>query len=111
MAVSVITTDRKGLVQAIKDAIAAGQIETWSVDAEGDFTHSVPQWRGKAWMRPDFSNDDRVVFGILGQKNIALSTAVYAVYHGRFIEMLLRHFDDRFSAARASASKTKYDNF
>lgn len=110
MAVTVFTPDPESLVQAIRDAIADGRIETWSVDTDRDFTHSVPQWRNKAWMRPD-CREDRVVFGILGQKNIAMSKTVYAVYHGRFIEMLLRHFDEEFTEVRASAGKTKNDNF
>ena len=33
----------------------------------------------------------------------------YAVYHGRFIEMLLAHFDDDFSEAFATAQASGED--
>jgi len=33
----------------------------------------------------------------------------YAVYHGRFIEMLLAHFDEGFSEAFATAQATGDD--
>jgi hypothetical protein len=42
-------------------------------------------------------------FGILGRKEETISSEVYAIYHGRFVEMLLAHFDDQFSAAKTSA--------
>ncbi len=47
--------------------------------------------------------EDRIVFNILGRRGQAMSRTVYAVYHGRFIEMLLSHFDSRFDRAVASA--------
>jgi hypothetical protein len=34
---------------------------------------------------------------------------VYAVYHGRFIEMLLAHFDEQMSGAAATAMPTTAD--
>ena len=47
--------------------------------------------------------EDKLVFSILGRKSKAMSKAVYGVYHGRLIEMLLTHFDTSFSRASASA--------
>ena len=38
-----------------------------------------------------------------------LSKEAYAVYHGRFIEMLLAHFDEEFSEAFGTAKATKDD--
>lgn len=32
---------------------------------------------------------------------------IYGIYHGRFIEMLLSHFDDSFSNASATALQDK----
>lgn len=40
-----------------------------------------------------------------------MSVETYAVYHGRFSEMLLAHFDDEFSNVYSTAQKTKYDRF
>jgi hypothetical protein len=40
---------------------------------------------------------------------LAALSDVYAVYHGRFAEMLLAHFDKEFSEARASAMPAAAD--
>ena len=40
-----------------------------------------------------------------------MSTVIYGVYHGRFIEMLLNHFDNRFTTVQATPHKTEPDNF
>jgi hypothetical protein len=52
MAVIVYVPDPQTLLDSIRAAAAAGKLATWSIDAEGDFTHSTPQWRLKAWFRP-----------------------------------------------------------
>jgi hypothetical protein len=38
-----------------------------------------------------------------------VSKEAYAVYHGRFIEMLLAHFDEEFSGAFGTAKATRDD--
>jgi hypothetical protein len=41
-----------------------------------------------------------------------MTKTIYGVYHGRFIEMLLTHFDNEFSAASATAQKdAQVDDF
>jgi hypothetical protein len=102
MAVIAICNDPQRLLNDIKAGITKGSIETWQVDSDGDFTHSPTQWIRQAWLRPRVQQD-RLVFSILGQKNTQMSKATYAVYHGRFIEMLLTHFDLQFSSVSASA--------
>ena len=79
----------------LHEKIQKGEIDTWIVDADGDFTHKPSQWFERAWLR-GFANspDGDVVFGIVGRKDVSMSKVVYAVYHGRFAEMLLIHFDD-----------------
>jgi hypothetical protein len=110
MAVIVATSDPSGLLQAIYAAIDKKQVETWSYDKDGDFTHVPPQWKNKAWMRPEVSEGE-LRFGIIGPRNVTMSKLVYAVYHGRFIEMLLDHFDTKFSSAEASAQQMDPDTF
>src|SRR5687768_15699225 len=88
MAMFVRTADPLGLLGAIRDGIRKRKIITWEEDKEGDLTHSPDQWRGKAWLRPKVENN-RLVFTILTYKNVQLTTEVYSVFHGRFIEMLL----------------------
>jgi hypothetical protein len=102
MAVIVLTTTPAALLQSMKDEIRARSIQTWSVDADGDFTHTAEQWIYKAWFRPTL-HSDRLIFKILTPKGSEMTRSVYAIYHGRFIEMLLRHFDLRFEEVKATA--------
>lgn len=110
MAIIIKTDNPKSLLQKIKAAIDNGSIETWSYDDDSDFTHSPDQWKNKAWLRPKiYVNELRL--GILKQKDVNLSKLVYGVYHGRFIEMILTHFDGDFITTQATANKTEPDDF
>src|SRR5574337_1256706 len=109
MAVIVVTSDPRGLLELARAGVNAGEIETWECDADGDFTHNPPQWNKKAWFRPRLESD-RIIFNIFPPRGERLSTAVYAIYHGRLIEMLLNHFDRKFSSARATALPTSNDS-
>jgi hypothetical protein len=108
MAVIVFAAEPTSLLSAIRSAISAGTVETWSFDSDGDFTHIPEQWRLKAWFRPTLLSD-RIVFRILTPQHTSMSKATYAVYHGRFIEMLLSHFDTQFQRALATALPTDGD--
>jgi hypothetical protein len=103
MSVRVTSSQPGALLAAIKQAIDAKKIETWSYDSDGDFTHTPPQWNKKAWLRPSVQSG-ALVLNILNPRGVNLSTEIYGIYHGRFIEMLLAHFDTRFSGAEASAA-------
>jgi hypothetical protein len=102
MAVSFVTTDPSGLLRAIKDQIDKKKIETWSYDSAGDFTHAPEQWKRKAWLRPSVQNG-ALVFNIVSRNDETLTKVVYGIYHGRFIEMMLTHFDGSFSQGMATA--------
>ena len=108
MAVRVFCSNPQQLLSDIKAAIKAGTVQTWAVDSDGDFTHSPDQWRYKAWLHPSVQTD-RLIFQILGRKSEKMSKEIYAIYHGRFIEMLLAHFDNKFTLANASALPTDGD--
>lgn len=111
MAIVVYTAAPKSLLAAIYKAIDDGKIVTWEYDKDGDFTHTPEQWRRKAWLRP-FPSSGILQFGLLGQENTKMTKPIYGVYHGRFIEELLTHFDDDFSTATATAQRnTAVDNF
>ncbi len=110
MAVIVSTSNPTDLLNAIRTAIEEDEIVTWSYDSDGDFTHTPDQWAFKAWLRPEIRAGE-LRFGILERTDQKLSTVIYAVYHGRFIEMLLSHFDKRFTNAVATAQKTEPDSF
>lgn len=108
MAVIVNTEKPRRLLLAIKQAIDEGQIKTWSYDQDGDFTHTADQWMKRAWLRPNIQ-DGRIVFNVIPPKLRAVSQVVYGIYHGRFIEMLLNHFDKEFEDALATALATSSD--
>ena len=108
MAIYVKTDGPSELVKRIREGIENHTIETWLCDDVGDFTHDTDQWRYHAWMRP-FIEEDRVVFGILCRKDRNLTITEYAIYHGRFVEMLLRHFDKICIDIQVSPLATKYD--
>ena len=108
MAIIVYTQDPWSLLTSVKAAIDKGDVQTWSYDSDGDFTHVPEQWKRKAWIRPRIVTD-RITFSIITPNNVKLSRTIYAVYHGRFIEMLLTHFDTKFDSATATAMPTAGD--
>lgn len=90
------------LLELIKKKIDTKEIETWIYDVEGDLTHSPEQWRYEAWLRPKVKSGE-LELNIIGQKGKAMSKTIYAIYHGRFVEMALTHFDKRISTAIVSS--------
>jgi hypothetical protein len=110
MALIIETTRPQALLNSFKKAIDDKKVETWSYDADGDFTHSPEQLKSKAWLRPIFV-EGKLKFGIIKLANTNVSKLIYGIYHGRFIEMLLAHFDSEFSLATATAQITKDDSF
>ena len=109
MAIYVKTSDPKQLLEDIKKNISDGKIKTWSCDADGDFTYEAEQWHCRAWMRPFTSQSGEIIFGILCRKDRNISVTDYAVFHGRFVEMLLVHFDRQCEDIISTSKVTKYD--
>ena len=101
MALSIKTDNPTGLLTAIKKAIDDNEIETWSYDTDGDFTHTPEQWKKKAWLRPNFESTDILKFVVIAPQNTTLTKEVIGVYHGRFIEMLMAHFGAKFETVTA----------
>lgn len=111
MAIIVYTPKPQQFLNAIKKAISDKAIVTWACDADGDFTHTAEQWDKKAWLRPVIGSGT-LSLGLLGQKGVKMTKSIYGIYHGRFIEMLLTHFDGSFSNATATAQmESGVDNF
>jgi hypothetical protein len=108
MALYFITNTPNKLLVDLKKAIDDGRIATWSYDKDGDFTHKTDQWKNKAWLRPEIRTD-RLAFFILKPQNTSLTSETYAIYHGRFMESMLAHFDNLFSNGIASALPTDKD--
>jgi hypothetical protein len=108
MAIRVNCGDPDQLLSDIRREIRNGSIETWEQDRDGDFTHSPSQWKHKAWFHP-ITEEDRLIFQIIGQQGMRMSRETYGVYHGRFIEMLLSHFDTKFRRVSATAMPSNGD--
>jgi hypothetical protein len=113
MAIYFGTTQPTTLLSTIKHAIDAGHVETWRYqNSEGKdyFTHTTPdrQWDGKAWLLPRITSGD-LTFNIIRPSGGSVSRSVYAVFHGRFIEMMVNHFPDEFTLARATPNAAAGD--
>jgi hypothetical protein len=108
MAIYIQTDDPAGLLSAVKTAIDDDHVRTWSYDSDGDFTHTAEQWKNGAWLRPR-QEEGRLILNIIAPRGKTLSKLLYGIYHGRFIEMLLTHFDKKFDRASASALASSRD--
>lgn len=105
MAIKVSTDNGHALLTSIYKAIVEKRVQTWRyIDHEGEryLTHSADQWDAKAWLKGSVQHPG-LVFNIVPPKGSAVTTEVYAIYHGRFIEMLLAHFDSQMGDAAATA--------
>lgn len=93
MAVLVITSQPKKLIEAIKGEINESKIDTWSVDKDGDFQHDTKsqQWKS-AWMCPKTVGRLSIEFIPAFVTGYKPSTMDYGVIQGRFCEMLIGHF-------------------
>jgi hypothetical protein len=100
MALTIKTNSPSDLLKAIKAAIDAKQTVTWSYDKDDDFTHTPDQWKNKAWLRPKVEVGE-LKFLVVAPKDVQLTKAVSGVYQGRFIEMLVTHFETKFSTITA----------
>lgn len=108
MALIVKTANPKDLLSDIKKAIDSKSIQTWTYDSEGDLTHSPEQWQYKAWMTPKIFPGE-LHFGFVGNTEVVTTKLIYAVYHGRLAEMLLNHFDNKFTNVQATSMPTSID--
>jgi hypothetical protein len=92
------TAKPKTLLAKIKDAIDKGAVKTWTYDNDGDFTHvtSGEQWAGRGWLRPTVVEKTSLNFKFIQSSNQSGVAEVYAIYHGRFTEMMLAHFSEYF---------------
>lgn len=92
MAILIKTQHPTQLLRRLNDAINNGDVQTWQVDNDGDYTISRLQWFQCAWIRPYIKNE-QLIFGIVQSSNYPMTRQLYGVYHGRFVATLLSHFD------------------
>lgn len=109
MSIFVKTKSPALLIERIKAEIEKGSIVTWSIDSDGDFTHTAEQWKYQAWIRAKVE-PERVVFFIICRNDKDLSVEDYGIYHGRFTELLLNHFDKDCDSIEVTPLATSYDS-
>lgn len=94
MAIIIQTKKPNLLLKQLSIAINNGDIQTWLVDGEGDYTISRFQWFQHAWFRPKVEEaEKRLIFGIVQSSIYPMTRHLYGVYHGRLLATLLSHFD------------------
>lgn len=108
MALYFATSNPSKLLNAFKKGIDDKSIVTWSYDLDGDFTHTPQQWNKMAWFRPRIV-EGKLIFSIIKPVNTKLSSEIYAIFHGRFVEAMLAHCDDLFSECKASSLPAEND--
>jgi len=103
MALHFKTSTPNKLLKAFKKAIDEKRIVTWAYDGDGDFTHTTEQWKNQAWLRPKVKKDEELILTIIKPQDKNISSVIYAIYHGRFLEAMLTHCDLLFTRASATA--------
>ncbi|MBU7438722.1 hypothetical protein [Paraburkholderia fungorum] len=107
MTILVQVADPAALLNSIKRLIDRREIETWAYDKDGDFYHTPQQWARKAWLRPQMSGSS-LNLKLIQRNDEMLTKAVYGVYHGRFVEMLLTHFEETVGSVQSTARQPTY---
>lgn len=107
MTVLISVADPSALLKSIKAHIDNKNVETWAYDSQGDFYHTPSQWAYQAWLRP-LIEPGTLNFKLIQRKDTQLTKVVYGVYHGRFVEMLITHFQDVISAVQSTTKQPDY---
>lgn len=105
--VTIATSSPTELLARIKRVIDNGSVKTWAYDRDGDFTHSAPQWNMKAWLRPRITTYG-IELSFIAPTSGA-SREVFAVYQGRFQEMMMAHFWQSYTQSSCTPAPTASD--
>lgn len=84
------------IVTQFRENVTNGNIPTWIIDSDGDFSVANPKWRNKAWFHIHV-DEKSIGFGIISSRTHRLTKELYAVYHGRLATCLLAYFDEQIS--------------
>lgn len=97
-----ITTDNPFVFIASFDfAMRTNVIRGWTVDGVGDYTMTSDIRGNRAWFRHHIHGNE-IQFGIIGSRSAPMDRTLYSVYHSRFIEVLLTHFDNDIQSLEVS---------
>jgi hypothetical protein len=107
MSLTITTPDVDALRAGLLERVSQGAVEGWEGDGES-FTLTDPEWGGKAWVRA-FPEPGRLVLGLVPAEGGVMADGTYAAYHGRLVELLLRHFRAQVRAVQVTGSVTYPD--
>lgn len=113
MAVIIKTENPNKLLDEIYEGIEIKKIEKWSVLSDGRITYSGFLWKNEAFFKPQiWVEESELRFGLIKRKDRKhISSKLYTLFHSKFVEMLLSHFDKTFHSVTVSALRTDPDNF
>lgn len=110
MAVIIDVEQPNEFLADMKSKMESSQIDSWLFDNDGDMTCLSFNMENKAWFHPYFVSDDRLVFGILGRKNVLMTISEYSIYHSCFINTILYYYGKRIKSIRITVPfESEYD--
>jgi hypothetical protein len=98
MGVIIATADPEALLKSILARFDREPIPGWAKDGKC-LSLTAPEWSSKAYLRP-IVQPGQLAIGVVPTEDHDMSNDIYAVYLGRFIEMLLAHFSDLISSVQ-----------
>jgi hypothetical protein len=101
MSIIVKSAKPRDLISSIKRHIDSKGTVLWTYDSDGDFSYQG-EYHGRAWLRPHIA-EDQIRFVVLTSKGTTMARLTYAIYHAKWVELLLSNFDEDFSSATISA--------
>jgi hypothetical protein len=114
MAIIVDTLNPAGLHKAIMDTVRNGKLTSWEIytyDNVEFITLSAGPSKKKAYLKPVVvANENKLKLAFYGPGK-PVKRAVYADYHGSFIQALLSNFSDSFKFASAGGKAISIDKF
>lgn len=96
------------LLKDFKEAIASGEITTWSHEG-GYYGHLANRWIHKAYFQAKSSSDRLTFSWTIVETNVSADEqrSVYAYYHGHLAETFMNHFYYGYTNAVASSQPTE----
>ncbi|HBK30738.1 MAG TPA: hypothetical protein DDZ96_00455 [Porphyromonadaceae bacterium] len=113
MAIIIKTETPDTLLDEIYEGIQSKKVDKWASTADGRLTYASLLWKNEAWFKPQIWVEEKELrFGLIKRKDRKhISTKLYTMFHTKFVEMLLSHFDTLFREVTVSAVRTEPDEF
>jgi hypothetical protein len=117
MSIYFLSPDPKRLLDSFTDAIgnsSSHRITTWRMiqNPKGEFyTHTSDQWKDRAWLKPDDTENGRLAFYVKRFNGIILfNQEVFTYYQDHLEETFSRHFSGQFSEVHATLNPAGEDD-